>query len=92
MKNGDVAAPGGRIRERPHVGPQVVVYRERVDVRLVSLTPEHSAHPTGAVSDGVAAMGRGHPLVDDHRSDLGAGVAGPGIRDLGSGFGVVPAL
>ena len=81
VKDGDVAPSGCRIRERPHVGPQVVVHGQRVEVGLVALAAEHLAHPTRAVSDGVAAMGRGHPLVDDHRRARARG-SGLGVRGL----------
>ena len=78
MKDGDVAARSLRVGKRPDVGPQVVVDSQRVDVGLVALAAEHLTHPARAVSDGVAAMGGGHPLVDDH--SLGARRSALGVR------------
>ena len=86
MEDGDVSTTCGRIGERPDVLAQVVVDREGEEVRLMPAAPEHVAHDTRAVANRVAAVGRRHPLVDDH--DL------RWTRDLGtrdstrdSGFG-----
>ena len=92
MKDGDVAARGLGVRKRPDVAAQVVVDGQREEIGRVTLAAQHAAHPARAVADGVPAMGRGHPLVDDHRrarsSALGA--RGSGIGDQRSG--VVPTL
>ena len=91
VKDGDIAARGLGVGKRPDVGSQVVVDRQREDIGRMPLAAQHPAHPARAVPDGVTAMGRGHPLVDDHRSDLGTGGVDPGIRDRGSGFWALPS-
>ena len=47
-------------------GAQVVVDRQRIEFRRMAHPAQDVAHPAGAVADRVAAMCRGHPLVDDH--------------------------
>ena len=83
MEDRDVAPPRGRIRERPDILAQVVVDREREEIRLMSAAPQHVAHDTRAVADRIAAVRRRDPLVDDH---CRRGPELVGIRDPGSGI------
>jgi hypothetical protein len=66
MKDGDVAARGCGVGERPHVVAQVVVDAESVDVGVVAHASEQVADVPRAVADRIAPMRRRHPLVDDH--------------------------
>ena len=67
MKDRDVAALRRRIGERPDVVAQIVVDRQRENVRLVAHRAEEVAHAAGAVADGVALVGGRHPLVHAHQ-------------------------
>ena len=69
MEDRDVAPACGRIGERPDVAAQVVVDRQRVQVRLVPSGTQHVAHAPGAVADRIPLVRRRYPLVDDHRPD-----------------------
>ncbi len=67
VEDRDVAAPCRRIRPRPDLAPQVVVDGHREEVRGVAQAAQQVANLARAVADGVAAVRRWHPLVDDHR-------------------------
>ena len=67
VEDRDVAAPRRVVAERTDVLAQVVVYRQRVEVGLVPGGAQQVADPASAVADGVAAVRRRHPLVDDHQ-------------------------
>src|SRR6476646_6965110 len=86
MEDGDVSKTCGRIRERSDILAQVVVDCEGEQIRLMPAAPEHVAYDTRAVANRVAAVGRGDPLVDDHRRrDPGSGIRDPeDPRDPGS--------
>ena len=64
MEDGDVAAPRLGIRERPDVAAQLVVDREREQIRRVPGRAEHAAHAPRAVADGVPLVRRRDPLVE----------------------------
>ena len=66
MKDREIAAPCRAVAERTHLLPEVVVDRQREQVGVVALAAQQIADAPGAVADGVAAMSRRHPLVDDH--------------------------
>src|SRR5436190_1468898 len=54
------------IGERPHVVAELLVDRQRIELRLMAHRPEQCAHPACAIADGVSLVRRRHPLVDDH--------------------------
>ena len=66
VKDRDVAASGGGVAERPDVAEEVVVDRQRVELRLVAQSPQQIAQPPRAVADRVAPVRGRNPLVDDH--------------------------
>ena len=78
MEDRDVASRRRRVGERQHVAAQVVVDRQREDLRVVPHAAQHLAHGPRAVADRVAAMRRRNPLVDFHR---GFGDRGLGDRE-----------
>ena len=57
-------APGSS--KGSHVAFQIIVDRERVELRGVAERAEHVSHSPCAVADRVAAMRRRHPLIDEH--------------------------
>ena len=67
VEDRDVAAPRRVVAERTDVLAQVVVDRQREEVGLVPGGAQQVADPARAVADGVAAVRRRHPLVDDHQ-------------------------
>jgi hypothetical protein len=75
VEDGQVAAAGRRVGERQHVVHQVVVDRQGEQIRLVPHGPQQAAHTSRRVADGVALVGRRHPLVDDHRAVSSSGRA-----------------
>ena len=68
MEDRDVAGARARVGERPHLVAEVVVDRQREEIRVVALRAEEIPYVPGAVADGVAPVRRRHPLIDDHRS------------------------
>ena len=66
VKDRQVAAPRRCIAERPNVAGQIVVDRQRVEIRVVPEAAQEIAHVPGAVAHGVATMRGRNPLVDDH--------------------------
>ncbi len=62
------AAPRAGAGHGKAVALEVRVQLQRVDVGLVPPAAEGVAHQPRGVADGVAAVERGHPLVDPHRS------------------------
>ena len=66
MKDRQVAAACRGIVKRPHLALKRFVYRERVQLGIVSEAPEQIANPARAVADRVAFVRRRNPLVDDH--------------------------
>ena len=66
MKNRHVAARCGGIAERPDVACQIVVDRQRVQIRVVPEAAQKIAHVPGTVAHGVASMRGRNPLVDGH--------------------------
>ena len=76
MEDRDVAAPRASGSENGRTSPRrSSSMRQREEVRLVSGRAQHVAHAPRAVADGVAAVRRRHPLVDDHRGLSGWGWA-----------------
>ena len=69
MKDREIAAPRRSVVKRPDFVPKIVVDGQREQVGVVTTAAQQIADPPGAVADGVAAMGRRHPLVDDHRGN-----------------------
>ncbi len=67
VEDGEVAPARLGIGERPHLVTQVVVDRHGEDVGLMAHAAQQVHHAAGGVSDGIAAVRRGHPLIDDHR-------------------------
>jgi hypothetical protein len=59
------------LRPGAPVTPQILVQLESVDVRLVAPRAEGVPHQPRGVADGIAAMERGHPLVDPHDASTG---------------------
>ena len=77
VEDGQVAVPRRRIGERPDVAAQVVVDGQGEQVRVVAHRAQQPAHAPGGVADGVAAMRRRHPLVDDHADGASGRRLGP---------------
>ena len=71
-KIGDVPLARAGVRKRADLVAEILVDGEGVELRVVSGRAQDVAHPARAVPDGVAAVRRGDPLVDDH----GPGVPG----------------
>ena len=82
MKDGDVAGARTGICERPHILAQVIIHRQRVEIRLVPFLAEERAHAAGAVADGIAPVGGRHPLVDDHAPSSPAPGGPPPLSSL----------
>src|SRR5947199_372866 len=61
-------SPRRVILERADVALELVVHGERVQIGLVADLAQQIAHAARAVADGIAAMRRRNPLVDDHRN------------------------
>ena len=55
MQDRDVAAPGGRIAERPHLVLELLVDRQGEDFGLVAETPQQIADAPRAVADRIAS-------------------------------------
>src|SRR5829696_7507591 len=70
MENGDVSPAGGGVRKGPHVVAEIVVDGQRVELGVVPGGAQQVADPPRAVADGIPAMRRGDPLVDDHAPDV----------------------
>jgi hypothetical protein len=70
MKNREVTLPCARILKWPHIIPQLIIYRQRKEIRPMTSFPQQIADMTGAVPDGVAPMSRRHPLIDDQVSSV----------------------
>src|SRR5690606_18723185 len=66
MKDGDVALRCRGIRKGADVIFQVLVDRERKEIRLVPLRAQHVANFARAVADRIPLVRRRYPLVDDH--------------------------
>ena len=66
MEDREIAPSCPAVAERADVPREVFVDRQREQVGVVAHAAQQIADAPGAVADGVAAMSRRHPLVDDH--------------------------
>ena len=66
MKDREVASPRPGILERHDFILQVVVHRQRVQIGAMAHPANEIAQAQGALADGVTAVRRRDPLVDDH--------------------------
>src|SRR5688500_3646186 len=66
MQDGHVGLAAFALVPRANLRLEVAVNRQRVDLRRMAPASEQVPHHAGVVSNGVAPVGRGEPLVDDH--------------------------
>ena len=66
VQDRDISASCVWIRKETDVVLEVLVDREGVDLRCMPPRSQKVTDSPRAVADGIAAMCRGHPFVDDH--------------------------